>query len=55
MNIYDIKSIHCANCGKFLGEINFDAQVFLPKCGRCSTTHLNGFETTKAQVTADAC
>ena len=35
MNIYDTKSIHCSKCGKFIGEIEYDAVVILPKCGRC--------------------
>ncbi len=56
MNIYDTKSIYCANCGKFLGEIDFDAQIFLPKCGKCTTsTDLKGPEKSKTLVSADAC
>ena len=35
MNIYDTKSIFCSKCGKFIGEIDFDAIVMLPKCGKC--------------------
>jgi len=35
MNIYDTKSIFCSKCGKFIGEIDFDAIVILPKCGKC--------------------
>jgi hypothetical protein len=35
MNIYDTKSIYCSKCGKFIGEIDFDAVVILPKCGKC--------------------
>jgi hypothetical protein len=36
MNIYDTKPIHCSSCGKFLGEIDYDAIITLPKCGRCT-------------------
>ena len=35
MNIYDTKSIHCSRCEKFIGEIDCDAIVTLPKCGKC--------------------
>jgi hypothetical protein len=36
MNIYDKKSIRCSNCDRFIGEIDYDAVVTLPKCGRCA-------------------
>jgi hypothetical protein len=36
MNIYDQKSIHCSKCGRFIGEIDYDAIVTLPKCGQCA-------------------
>lgn len=36
MNIYDKKSIHCSQCDRFIGEIDYDAVVTLPKCGRCA-------------------
>lgn len=36
MNIYDTKSIDCYKCGKFIGEIDYDAVVTLPKCGKCT-------------------
>lgn len=35
MNIYDTKLIHCSKCEKFIGEIDHDAIVMLPKCGKC--------------------
>ncbi|TLX95286.1 MAG: hypothetical protein E6K91_03485 [Thaumarchaeota archaeon] len=35
MNIYDTKSVHCSRCGKFIGEIDYDTIVTLPKCGKC--------------------
>lgn len=31
-----MKSIHCCKCDKFIGEINYDAVVTLPKCGSCA-------------------
>jgi phage FluMu protein Com len=36
MNMYDTKTIHCSECGRFIGEIDYDAMVTLPKCGRCT-------------------
>ena len=36
MNVYDTKIINCSECGKFIGEIDCDALVMLPKCGRCA-------------------
>lgn len=36
LNIYDMKSIHCCKCDKFIGEIDYDAVVTLPKCGHCA-------------------
>ncbi len=35
MNIYDTKQISCYKCGRFIGEIDFDAVIVLPKCGDC--------------------
>ncbi len=36
MNIYDTKSVHCSRFGKFIGKIDYDAIVTLPKCGKCA-------------------
>jgi hypothetical protein len=36
LNIYDKKSIHCYNCNRFIGEIDYDAVITMPKCGRCA-------------------
>ena len=36
LNDYDMKSIRCSKCDKFIGEIDYDAVVTLPKCGRCA-------------------
>jgi len=35
VNIYDTKSVRCSRCGRFIGEIEYDAVVTLPKCGKC--------------------
>jgi phage FluMu protein Com len=34
--MYDTKTINCSGCGKFIGEIDYDAIITLPKCGKCS-------------------
>ena len=36
LNIYDTKSITCKDCGKVIGEVDFDADIILPRCGQCS-------------------
>ncbi len=36
MNIYDTKVVKCSKCGRSIGEIEYDAIVTLPKCGRCA-------------------
>lgn len=36
MNIYDTRQIHCSQCGKRIGEVDYDAEIILPKCGKCS-------------------
>ncbi len=36
MNLYDTKSIQCSRCEKFIGEIDCDASVIFPKCGKCA-------------------
>lgn len=36
MNIYDTKSLYCKDCGKCIGEIDYDARVMLPECGQCA-------------------
>lgn len=36
MNIYDKKSVHCSKCDRFIGEIDCDAVVVLPQCGKCA-------------------
>ncbi len=36
MNIYDTKSISYTQCGKSIGEIDYDVNVILPKCGQCT-------------------
>ena len=36
MNIYDQKTVRCVSCDVCIGEIDFDAEVVFPKCGRCA-------------------
>lgn len=36
MNIYDMKQIRCIKCEKFIGEVDFDAEIIRPLCGRCA-------------------
>ena len=36
LNIYDQRSISCVECGRCIGEIDYDAEVTRPKCGRCA-------------------
>lgn len=38
MNIYDMKQIHCYKCGRFIGEIDYEAEVTMPTCGKCADT-----------------
>ena len=44
MNLYDTKPIHCNQCGKFIGEMDLDAIVTLPKCGNCSNLKSEGVD-----------
>ncbi|MCV0401805.1 MAG: hypothetical protein K5777_07505 [Nitrosopumilus sp.] len=36
MNIYDTKTIVCRRCKAPIGEIEYDAEVLLPQCGKCA-------------------
>jgi hypothetical protein len=36
LNMYDMKSIHCFKCDRFMGEIYCDSVVVLPQCGHCA-------------------
>ena len=36
MNIYDTKQIICHNCKTSIGEIDYDALVIRPLCGKCA-------------------
>lgn len=36
MNIYDTKSILCSNCYTSIGEIDYDAEIIRPLCGKCA-------------------
>jgi hypothetical protein len=36
MNIYDLKQVCCYKCGKYIGEIHYDAEITMPLCGPCA-------------------
>ena len=36
MNLYDTKQITCYRCGKFIGEVDINAEILCPKCGDCA-------------------
>ena len=36
LNLYDTKIIHCVQCDKVIGEIDFDARIIRPICGHCN-------------------
>ena len=36
MNIYDTKQVHCYKCEKFIGELDYDAEITMPMCGKCA-------------------
>jgi phage FluMu protein Com len=36
MNIYDNKVIRCSVCDKCIGEVDYDAEIIFPKCGKCA-------------------
>jgi len=50
MNMYDKKSVCCYLCDRFIGEIDEDAIVILPKCGKCENPMPEGDD--KAQYIA---
>ncbi len=35
LNIYDTKTIRCIECDQPIGEIDYDAKVIHPRCGKC--------------------
>lgn len=36
MNDYDTKQIFCKQCKTPIGEIDYDAQIFMSTCGKCA-------------------
>jgi len=36
LNLYDTKIIICSKCNRLIGEIEYDAEVTLPRCGLCA-------------------
>lgn len=54
MNIYDTKQINCYRCGKWVGEVDFEALIICPKCGSCADPYPKGYDLlsqTNIQVT----
>ena len=44
LNIYDTKQINCYRCGKWIGEIDFEALIFYHKCGSCADPYPKEFD-----------
>ena len=38
LNLYDTKIIHCIECTKPIGEIDYDAKVIYSLCRQCDDT-----------------
>lgn len=36
MNLYDTIQVKCIQCGRSIGEIEYDAELIRPKCGKCA-------------------
>lgn len=36
LNIYDTKQISCSQCGLWIGEVCYDAEIIHAKCGKCA-------------------
>ncbi|MDE1862685.1 MAG: hypothetical protein KGI33_07225 [Thaumarchaeota archaeon] len=51
MNIYDMKSVRCSQCDRFIGEIEYDAVVMMPKCGKCANPMPEGDDKVRYIVT----
>ncbi len=41
LNIYDTKIIHCIECDKQIGEIDYDVNVICAICGQCDDPRLD--------------
>ncbi|HEY8109619.1 MAG TPA: hypothetical protein VIG05_01985 [Candidatus Nitrosotenuis sp.] len=44
MNIYDTKIIRCTKCDKYIGEVEYDAEIVFPKCGSCANPIPDGLD-----------
>jgi len=44
MNTYDMKIIKCVRCGMYVGEVEYDAEVVFPRCGKCANPLPDGFD-----------
>ena len=36
LNIYDEKPVVCVECNRCIGEVEYDAEIIRPKCGKCA-------------------
>ena len=36
LNIYDQRPVSCVGCGRCIGEVEYDAEIIRPKCGKCA-------------------
>jgi hypothetical protein len=44
MNIYDTRVIRCSKCNRYVGEVEYDAEIILPKCGKCANPTPDGID-----------
>ena len=44
MNLYDTKQINCYRCGKWIGEVDWEAVINCPKCGSCADPYPKGYD-----------
>jgi len=44
MSLYDKKQLKCYKCGKFVGEVEYDSEVFFAKCSSCANPFPDGAE-----------
>jgi phage FluMu protein Com len=44
LNIYDTKIIRCTKCNKYIGEVEYDAEIVFPKCGNCANPIPDGLD-----------
>ena len=52
MSRYEMKQVHCGNCGYWVGEIEYRCKVEKPRCGVCSNHTTSSIITTSPNTTA---